>query len=791
MDSNIDNDFLTLRDLWEMLIANIWLFVISVVLSVSVALAYIIVTPPMYERSASVLIKNDDKGGGASSSLGVQGFEDLGIFKSNTNINNEINILLTPDFMVEVVKRLGLEYNYKSRVKGVRWVDVYLNTPFVVIADSMLVGQRFSFDVTFTSDNEFEITSLNIGNEEIKEESISATFSEPIETAFGSFELLENPYYTNKTPLEGGVYRFSKAAPKSIAKKILNRLNVTLRHKDASIVDIALMDENSHRAENIINALISVYNENWIKDRNEIAFNTSAFIDERLQVIEQELESVDGSIAKFKSEQLIPDMGAVAGIQLQQTSQNRNEQLIIRNQLSMARYIQSYLNNNQGIEHILPANTGINNAAIEKQIVEYNELLLQKNILLANSSENNPLVADMMMQLRAVRNIINISINDQISTLSIQLNNLENTESENKENLSSTPRQAKELLGVERQQMIKEQLFLYLLQKREENELSQAFSAYNTKTISSPDGLPTPKEPKKMIIILFALVVGGVIPVIYLITKESLDTVVKTKADLEGLNIPFLGTLPQTKILKLGENFETMALHSDDRGAGNESFRVLRSNIDFMIDGSKQGAHIIQFVSLLPNSGKTFISSNISISMACKESKVLLIDCDIRKSTLSQFVGTSTHGMSEYLNGKSTIKDIDDIIIKGIINENLDFIPVGQTPPNPSELLLKPKFGELLEILKSKYDYIFIDCPPVEIVPDSAIIAKFCDTTIFVVRANVLDKRLLPEIDNIYKSGRYNNMCLLLNGVHHGGRGYYGYRKYGYYGYGEYINGYK
>ncbi|MFI3267754.1 MAG: CpsD/CapB family tyrosine-protein kinase, partial [Rikenellaceae bacterium] len=218
------------------------------------------------------------------------------------------------------------------------------------------------------------------------------------------------------------------------------------------------------------------------------------------------------------------------------------------------------------------------------------------------------------------------------------------------------------------------------------------------------------------------------------------------------------------------------------RSVINEAFRVVRTNLDFMTSENNEGGQVIQLISMNPGSGKTFITSNLGYSMALKDAKVLIIDADIRKSTLSNLVNAPKLGVSDYLSGKKD--NVDELILKGVTHENLDVLPVGKTPPNPSELLLKPRFADLIAEMKARYDYIFLDCPPVEVVPDAAIIGKLCDTAIFVVRAGNLDKRLLPDIETIYESKKYNNMCLLLNDVCYSGKGYYGYRRYGYYGYG-------
>lgn len=779
---NKTNEFITIKDFWEVFINNIWLFVLSAVISLSVGVAYIMTSPPKYVRSASILIKDDEQGKSISSQV-TQGFEGFGMFQSNTNINNEINILKTTSFMSEVVERLGLEYNYKVKQNSILWVDLYLNTPFKVELDDAIINSNISFEINFTDTNSYIASEFTINEEDVSGE-FEGELGRQVTTPYGGFTLVAVPFLSDSTAIAGNRYLFSKNSTKLTAKEYLKSLSVILRSKDASIIDLSITDENTIRAENILNTLISVYNENWIKDKNEVTFNTSGFIDDRLSVIEHELEGVDRNIADFKSEKLMPDVAAVATIQLQQTTNNNNEQLVIKNQLSMARYIQEYLQNDIGIGQLLPVNTGIESRAIESLISQYNELLLQKNILLANSSEKNPLIADMIANLQSINNVINTSINDHISTLKIGLGNLQSEGRQNRKNLSSTPKQAKELLGVERQQKIKEELFLYLLQKREENELSQAFSAYNTKIISMADGSPSPIEPNKIIILLLALVIGVALPISYLVIKETFNTTIRSKKDLEVLSkIPFIGSIPHivTPKGKKKSNDQGMVVVSGgNRNDINESFRVVRTNLDFMLANKSGEAQVIQLISMYPGSGKSFITMNLGFSMVIKDAKVLIIDADIRKATLGNYLNAPKLGISEYLSGKNG--NIDELILKNQLYENLDILPVGKIPPNPSELLLKTKFGELIAQMKTRYDYIFLDCPPVDIVPDAAIIGKFCDTAIFVLRAGLFDKRLLPDVEAIYESKKYSNMCLLLNDVRYSGQGYYGYRRYGYYG---------
>ncbi len=786
MNPNRNKD-ITLKDLLEIFRANIVLFLSSVAIALTLAFVYISTVPPTYTRKASILIKDEKEGKGIGASQ-MQGFDELGLFQSSSNINNELTVIKTPAFMQEVVKRLKLNNNYRVKEHPLRWSDLYNNTPFRVEIDTLLEESTVRFNLTFAQDDSFIISELAVGIEEYDGE-IEGGFDQAIGTPWGDIKLTKTPFYNAQT--HTNLYAYSHSRAKSVASMYLQKLVVELQRKDASVVDLSITDAVPQRAENILNTLISVYNENWIKDKNEITLNTNAFIEDRLRVIEGELGIVDGDISEFKSKNLMPDVAAAANIQLAQSTENRSQQLQLENRLSMAKYIQDYLRDETKRDELIPASTGIDNSAIEGEISKYNELLLQRDVLLSNSGQRNPLVIDMNEQLSAIRSGIIRSVGELTSTIKIQISSAQRVEIQNKSELANNPNQAKELINIERQQTVKEALYLFLLQKREENELSQAFTAYNTKILSLADGPAAPTAPRKSSILLFALVAGLALPVVYLFVRAALDTLVKSKADIEGLNIPYIGAIPSVN----NNSKRALAANKGSRGVSSESFRVLRTNLDFIL-GKKEGCQVIQVISLNPSSGKSFISANLANSMSMKrDSRVLVVDCDMRKYALSQHIDRPKKGLADYLNGQ--VENVHDIIFKEKISQTLDIIPVGTIPPNPSELLLTSRFTDMITELKESYDYIFIDCPPVEVVPDAAIVGKVCDSAIFVIRAGKFDKRYLSEVTSAKESGKYNNMCLLLNDVnlsskgHKYGYGYgYGYgNKYGYgYGYGDSSN---
>jgi capsular exopolysaccharide synthesis family protein len=777
-----NENFLTVGDLKDIFTDNRLLFLVSVFIALAIAVGYIIITPPTFQRKASILIKDDAKGKSINSQAS-QGFDDLGLLKSNVNINNEINIMHTPLLMDEVVKRLKLDYNYSIRYKKVRWVDLYHGTPVKVELDSTLSNSNLSFCIEILSDDEISLSELEINGKQ-SEFTVLGKLNEELETEFGKIKIIPTGLFSPRS-VKKQVY-FSKRNIKAVSGSLLARLSVALRNENTSIIDLSITDGVGQRGEDVLNTLISVYNENWIKDRNLITLSTSQFINERLNVIERELGNVDNDISTYKSKNLLPDVAAVANIQLAQSSANVNKQLSLNNQLSMAQYIKQYMQDAITKDRLLPANTGIGNNAIETQIGKYNDLLLQKNNLLSNSSENNPIVADMITKLDAMKEIINLSIEDLIRSLTIQIGNAEREEKENDARIATNPTQAKYLLTVERQQKVKEELYLFLLQKREEIELSQAFTAYNTRILLPATGSNSPVEPKRRTILLFAFCIGLFLPIVYLLLKEALNTMVQDKKDLENLAIPFAGTIPlvSKKIAgkrKKGTDEPLIVIKDMNRDLVNDAFRVVRTNIDFMSNSAEKKSKVLLFVSFLPDSGKSFISVNLAISEAIKSSKVLIIDTDLRKASLSAYIGSPKIGLSNYLSGK--IEDIESVIVKGQLHSNLDVIPVGTIPPNPSELLLTERFGALIARLKEKYDYIYLDCTPIEIVPDASIVVKHCDLSIFIIRAGLTEKRMLPELEQIYQNRRYKDMCIILNGVEYTRNKSY-YRKYGYYGYG-------
>ncbi|MDE5683013.1 MAG: polysaccharide biosynthesis tyrosine autokinase, partial [Muribaculaceae bacterium] len=414
---------------------------------------------------------------------------------------------------------------------------------------------------------------------------------------------------------------------------------------------------------------------------------------------------------------------------------------------------------------------------IVSMISQYNTLVMERERLLETTSEKNPIIKDRTQALRTMKGTMMASIDSYIATLRLQKDNMRRQQSVATGKIASTPNQAKYLLSVERQQKVKESLYLFLLQKREENELSQAFTAYNTSMIGEPDGLTIPTSPSRTNIMLIAIALGLAIPLAILVLREILDTKIRGKRDLSSLSIPYVGEIPSAnkkargfdRLKKTKASTGPIVVDAASRNSINEAFRVLRTNLEYIgvTDKSTPDGHslakIIAVTSSNPGSGKTFISINLAKVLAIKGMRVMVLDLDIRKASLSKITGNNETGITDFIIGRA---QEDAIIKKGFDNTpGLDVIVVGALPPNPSELLSSRKLDELIGELRTKYDYIIIDCPPVEIVSDAKIINRLADMTLFVVRAGLLEKDELPNIQEYYDQNRYRNMAILLNGT--------------------------
>jgi capsular exopolysaccharide synthesis family protein len=681
------------------------------------------------------------------------------------------------------------------RVKGVFHDETLYGTtlPVKVSFLGLSDGTSASMKVHLNTDGGVTLSDFESEGEEKGDKSVTGPLNRVLSTPLG--RILVSPTVSFPEERTYQDILVSHASLYGATDAFKGRFSAALSSKDATVINLTYQDVSTERAVDALDMLIKVYNEKWLEDRNRITVSTSKFITGRLGVIEHELGDVDEDISSYKSAHLLPDADVATSLNLQQSQTTDNEILNLETQLAMARYIRNHVTGTANKNKLIPANCGLENTSIEKQISDYNTMQLQRNSLMSNSSDKNPIVSDLDRSLSELRRAIITSIDNLVLTLNTRISGLEASARHTTSQIASNPNQEKYLQTVGRQQKVKEALYLFLLQKREENELSRAFTACNTRLITPPTGNMSPIAPQKGKIMLIAFFIGLVLPVGGLVLRENMNTKVRGREDLERVSIPFVGEIPEYREARRGKirlwgkekhrQPLSVVVKSGSRDMINEAFRVLRTNIEF-VAGEDKSSNVIVVTSFNSGSGKSFISVNVAAGLALEGKKVLVLDGDLRRGSLSNMVGRPKKGLSNYLAGYED--DINTLILHYGETDNLYLLPVGTFAPNPTELLYSDRFGELIGKLRALYDYVLIDCPPVEIVADTQIIAKQADRTLFVVRSGMLERGMLPELESMYEKKKYKNMILVLNSTAGGGR--YGYR-YGYYhGYGNHGNYY-
>lgn len=751
-------------------------FVLSLIGFIGLAYLYVATREPVYERSEQILIKNQESGGGIGDMAG--GFSTLGLFSSNTSVNNELISITSPAITYEVVKILRLDMNYVKK-GGMYGVTLYGSSlPFEMRLLDVGTQEGVSLRCTLNPDGsmvlkKFEKTTLD-GKVKLDGEVNVSKLGEVVSTPLGKILLSPNQAYKGRIeePMDIAVTKL----PMQVAvEHYSNQVKGDLVDEYAEVIELVIRDVNVPRAVDILNEIVKVYNQNYIDDKNKIAQATSAFIDERLSVIQKELGEVDHNIADYQSSLGSLNLYAEGRLQTGKDEEYSQKIVALTNQLQMTNYLRDFIANADNKYKILPINTGVDSPEIETQIGVYNELLLERNTLIDQSSAANPIVQDYDNQLTNMRSAIMEGVSNQIKRYTTLLKSAQSEQSKAQGLVRETPGKSLPLISEERQQKVKENLYLYLLEKREENELTQKFTADNTRIITPPMGSLKPVAPKKTIILFGALLLGLGVPLISIYLAETNNTKVRSKKDLEKVKMPFAGEIPQVgkqKLpntganskfgLKKKETAPMSVVEEGKRDVVNEAFRVIRSNLDFMSKKTGEG-EVIMLTSFNPGSGKSFISYNLGLSFALKKKKVLLVDCDLRHGSSSMYINMPSKGVTNYLNDSTD--DWESLVVKSPVNANLSILPIGKMPPNPAELLENGRLEKLIEMAKKDYDYILLDCPPVNIVVDAQIVGKYVDRTLFIVRAGLLEKSALSELDDFYKDQKFKKMSLILNGT--------------------------
>jgi capsular exopolysaccharide synthesis family protein len=769
MKNNLDldsDDTINIRVEIEKYLMHWKWFVMGGVLAFILAFLYLRYATPQYDVSAVILIK-DDKKSGISAELAA--FEDLGILGgSSQNIEDEIEIIKSRKLFGEVIKNLELNIAYFTQGR-IKETEVYFNTPIKINFLKKEKNYKLDsvFSITKISDSKFELFSEENASQG------SFSFDEIIESDLGRFKV------SKRSDVEGV---FKNGATVKLVIASLNKMiddykknvSVVPVNKKASVVMLSLNSAVKLQAENFLDSLVSTYNRDAIYDKNLVSEKTKIFIDERLKLVKSDFDNVNLQLKDFKTINELSNIEAESEFVLQSIVDNNKSIIETSIQLSLAKTLYNDLINNTNVNNLLASNLGLDDISIATSIAEYNKLVQIKVRLLRTASELNPTVINITSQISGVKSSLIKSLNNSQRGLELTLDQLNKEDQKIKSKISGVPVQELELSKIKLQQEITSGLYSYLLKKKEETAISLAVAVPNAKIIDKAYGSDIPVSPKRSIIYLAAILFGSLIPFVIIYLKNLLDTKIHNKKDIEeNLSVPFLGDVPRS------DEKSKIVIGNDARSSTAEAFRLIRTNLDFMLTSNKGKSKTIFITSTTSGEGKSFISINVAASLALSGKKVLLMGMDLRAPKVTEYLGLSDRkGVTNYITNEEL--SLDDLIFKLDGFDNLDIISSGVVPPNPAELLMTKRTENLFTIIKEEYDYIIVDTAPVNLVTDTLLIAKYADMFMYVARANYLDKRLLAIPQNLYNEKRLPNMAMVLNDTDPKRSYGYGYGGYGY-----------
>lgn len=744
-------------------------FIISLIIAVFIAMMYLKMAVPVYNVKSAVLIKDAKKSMGSGvGDIGVlEGLSGFGGMSTNS-IENELEIFKTKKLARDVVAINHLQTSLFSN-SFMKKKELFGDTsPIIIHIVNEKKNKKFpkkSFSITPEKDKvRLRSKEYNFNKNFDYGRSINLPFAQIIITKNDNFDIVKAEGVSKDLEL-------SFSTLESSASFIQKLVQVDLADKDGTIINLGVNYPQVDKAKAILKSLIDSYNKDAIFDKNSESYKTKEFIDDRIEKISKELGTVESDKERFKTEHKITDLITEAKINLESSADAQKKQLELNAQLELTNDLISYLNK-QNANQLLPANMGLENQESNTSIAAYNKMIMDKNRLLENATPQNPLVQDITQQINSMKRSVSEAL--QKNKIGLQFALDEYTSEQNKigNRITKIPYEEKLFRSLERQQQIKESLYLLLLQKREETAISLAVVAPKARIVEPVYLSDKPVAPKKMIILLVSLVLGILVPFALIYLKELINTKISTKSDLKLLtNIPIVAEIPAIR-----KNIDHV-IRQNDFSQLAESFRILTTNISFMLPKIDNGK-VIFVTSSIKGEGKTFVSMNLALSLSHPNERVVIIGADIRNPQLQRYNNGKNpgKGLSEYLYDKNTT--IDEIKFKNPVNEKCDIIYSGTIPPNPTELLKNGRLGVLLNELKLKYDYIIVDTAPLLLVTDTFTFVDYADLKLYVTRSNFTDKKVIEFANDSVESGKLENVAFVLNDVTKQNFGYG--NKYGY-----------
>jgi tyrosine-protein kinase Etk/Wzc len=762
-------------------------FIASVIVCLGVSFLYLRFQTPVYNSTASVLIKESDPRSKAMTQANgaVAALQDISGFSMTSNFDNEIEILKSRTLIKKVVSELGLYIQHSKDQTFGYDIPLYHNTPVKVYitpeeAEKLQGGAKL--DMTYTPEGKLSLTAKYMKNQE--EAEITASFDSlpaVLPTPVGVFSFTRN----DSTKLEKTVkLNVLIASPTAVAQSYAANLTVTPSSKTTTIAKISVKNTHKQRAVDFINRLVTIYNQDANDEKNEVAEKTAEFIEERIGIINAELGAAENQLATFKQQAGLTDLSSDAQLALQESS--KYEQLRVENatQIQLVEFLKNYINKEENDNEVLPANVGLKDQNLSTVIEQYNTMIIERKRLLRTSSENNPAIINMNTGIEAMRRSVQTTVESVLKGLYITKADIDKQTSKFEARINKAPQQEKEFLTISRQQEIKAALYTMLLQKREENAITLASTATNGRIIEEALASSTPISPKKMMIALAALIIGLGLPIGLVFLRDLLKYKIENREDVQKItNAPILGELPRCNTKATG----SIVIQENKNNLMEECFRGLRTNLLFMLE---KGQQVILFSSTQPGEGKSFVAGNTATSLAFLGKKVLIMGMDIRKPGLNKVFRLSNRavGITNYLSDPEHV-NLLDMIQHSDISPNLDILPGGPVPPNPTELVAREHLDHAIEELKKHYDYILLDTAPIALIADTAIIGRVADMCVYVCRADVTPKEGFEYINVLQRERKFKKVATVINDIDMSKRKHsygYGYgRKYGYgYGYG-------
>lgn len=762
-------------------------FIISVILCLSCAFFYLRFQTPIYNTTAAVLIKETDPRSKAMTQANgaVAALQDIGGFSMTSNFDNEVEILKSRTLIKKVVSELGLYIQHSKDQTFGYDIPLYRNTPVKVYitpeeAEKLQGGARLR--MTYTPEGKLSLTAKYILDQE--EAEITASFDSlpaVLPTPIGVFSFTHNDSTKFEKPIKLNV---CISSPTTVAQSYAQNLSVSPTSKTTTIAQVSLKNSHKQRSVDFINRLVAIYNQDANDEKNEVAEKTAEFIEERIGIINAELGAAENQLATFKQQAGLTDLSSDAQLALQESS--KYEQLRVENatQIQLVEFLKTYINQEENANEVLPANVGLKDQNLSTIIEQYNTMIIERKRLLRTSSESNPAIINMNTGIEAMRRSVQTTVESVLKGLYITKADIDKQTSKFEARINKAPQQEKEFLTIARQQEIKAALYTMLLQKREENAITLASTATNGRIIEEALAGSAPIAPKKMVIGLAALVIGLGFPVGLIFLRDLLKYKIESREDVQKItHAPILGELPRCNTKATG----SIVIQENKNNIMEECFRGLRTNLLFMLE---KGQQVILFSSTQPGEGKSFVAGNTATSLAFLGKKVLIIGMDIRKPGLNKVFRLSNRavGITNYLSDPEHV-NLLDMIQHSDISTNLDILPGGPVPPNPTELVAREHLDHAIEELKKHYDYIILDTAPIAMIADTAIIGRVADMCVYVCRADVTPKEDFEYINVLQKEKKFKKIATVINDIDMSKRKHsygYGYgRKYGYgYGYG-------